>query len=283
MGVDIHGLNFLRYARKFGGFGPTVTLGRQGVHVSETRLAALLGPEAAKEKGAYAETLLERWFGASSVESIDYSDYEGAKILHDLNKPITDALVQKYGTVVDFGTLEHVFDIGQALRNCSRLCREGGQILHALPANNLCGHGLWQFSPELFFSLYSEANGYANTEIFLADLKDAKTWFAVDKPSEGRRITFKSSNEIYVLVRTELARADFSHQDVQQSDYVAVWTPEAGGAASPPSSLCPAARKNAAERPGVLAKAARAIAKSRGRLMRAPFIVPVAVSSCIDG
>ena len=281
MGVDLHGLNFLRYVRKYGDFGPTVTLGRQGVHVKQSKLTALMGPEAAREKGAYAETLLQRWFGASSVHSIDYSDYEGATILHDLNKPLPDDLLGKYASVVDFGTLEHVFDIGQALRNCSNLCREGGQILHVLPANNLCGHGLWQFSPELFFSLYSEANGYANTEIFLADLKDKKTWFAVEKPSEGRRVTFKSSNEIYVMVRTQRARADVSHQDVQQSDYVAVWKPDAGGA-SAKSALCAVAREKAAETPGVLAKAARAIAKSRGRLMRGPFIVPVAIAACVD-
>jgi hypothetical protein len=27
----------------------------------------------------------------------------------------------------------------------------GGEIIHVLPANNLCCHGFWQFWPELFF------------------------------------------------------------------------------------------------------------------------------------
>jgi len=66
--------------------------------------------------------------------------------------------------------MEHVFNASQGLKNVTRLCAPGGQIIHSLPANNFCNHGFWQFSPELFFSLYSDKNGYSETEIFLADV-----------------------------------------------------------------------------------------------------------------
>ena len=36
----------------------------------------------------------------------------------------------------------------------------GGVLYIATPANNHCGHGFYQFSPELFFSLLSPKNGF---------------------------------------------------------------------------------------------------------------------------
>ncbi len=65
-----------------------------------------------------------------------------------------------------------MFNIAQALENCVKLCKIGGQILQAVPANGECGHGFWQMSPELFFSLYSERNGFIETEVFIANLME---------------------------------------------------------------------------------------------------------------
>ena len=101
---------------------------------------------------------------------MDFSNYEGATILHDLNVKLKDGEMSKYDTVLDLGTLEHVYNISNALFNLSKLCKVGGQILHVLPANQMCGHGFWQISPELFFSLYSERNGYGQTRVYTADV-----------------------------------------------------------------------------------------------------------------
>jgi hypothetical protein len=104
------------------------------------------------------------------------------------------------------------------------LLKPGGQILHILPANNYCGHGFWQFSPELFFSLYSEENGYKSVEIFIADLTDWKHWYVAAKPKQGRRVEVSSSNPLYILVRAELHSQSFSHRRVFQSDYSYAWS-----------------------------------------------------------
>jgi 2-polyprenyl-3-methyl-5-hydroxy-6-metoxy-1,4-benzoquinol methylase len=66
-----------------------------------------------------------------------------------MNKPLPKTLHNKYDTVIDSGTLEHIFKAPEALEYCLLLCKPGGQILHMLPSNNWCGHGFWQFSPEL--------------------------------------------------------------------------------------------------------------------------------------
>ena len=217
MGIDLHTLNFLRYTRKKRAFGDTVTAARQGFHIlksytKDPDVLDMIAHLESSEGGRYCEPLLVRYFDATRVDSIDNSDYEGATFVCDMNEPIPKALHQRYDTVIDAGTLEHVFHISTALRNCSEMCKPGGQILHVLPANNFCGHGFWQFSPELFFSLYSPANGYDETEVF-----------QVREPEPGRRVNVHTSNRLYALVRTVRVAYHFSHKNVQQSDYLYKW------------------------------------------------------------
>lgn len=223
MGIDSHGLNLLRYARLSGEFGHTVMIGRQNVHESALNTQLSKRRPSQLPYGPFAEELLMEEFGASKIDSVDYSDFEGATILHDMNKPLSTDLRSSFQTVMDYGTLEHVFDVAQALKNVNALCdKDGGRILHVLPANNQCGHGFWQFSPELFFSLYSEENGFKNTEIFIASLINEKVWFRAIKPPAGQRLNIVSKERLYVLVLTTKT-ANSKNLVVQQSDYVAAW------------------------------------------------------------
>lgn len=224
MGIDVHGLSFLRYAKKLCNFGKTITIGRQAIDANESVVRTSIATNANYRNERYCEQLLIDYFGSTVVDSIDNSSFEGASIVHDMNQALPPNVQSLYETVIDGGCLEHIYNIPQALKNCSLLCKHGGQIVHILPANNFCGHGFWQFSPELFFSLYSVENGYQDTEVFLADLSDSSRWYKVRPPEGGRRVNVYSSTQIYVLVRTVLGRGAFSHSNVQQSDYVFEWT-----------------------------------------------------------
>ncbi len=223
MGLEYHGLSFLKYVSRQAPFGETLTIGRQEVHVSRPEMKAIMGDRVVTALATYCEPLLVEQFGATLVESVDNSAYEDATHVHNFNKPIPDDMKDRYDTVIDSGTLEHVFDIAQAFANCSALVRPGGQIIHVLPANNFCGHGFWQMSPELFFSLYSEKNGYRDTEVILAKLLNKRDWYKVHAPSNGGRVNVLSSEELYLLVRSVKAGAHTSQEDVQQSDYVVEW------------------------------------------------------------
>jgi len=223
MGIDIHGLNFLRYAKTKKPFGSVMTIGRQGLHVIEPIIKEIFQTSSGYKNHEYCEELLSKYFEATNVESVDNSNYEGATYVHDMNQPIPTGLAGRFDTVFDGGCLEHIYNAPQALKNCSLFCKPGGQILHVLPANNFCGHGFWQFSPELFFSLYSKSNGYADTQVFIADLSNTKQWYQVKEPANGQRVNVMSPNSLYVLVRTVLKDADFNHAHVQQSDYVFEW------------------------------------------------------------
>lgn len=129
MGVDTHAINhFIHVYNKFGSFGETVTLGRQGVHLKGSFYQSQIDQQLSSNDQQFCEKLLQSFFGAKNVDSIDNSDYEGATIIHDMNKPISADLNERYDTVIDVGTLEHVFDIAKALKNCSKICKVGGRL-----------------------------------------------------------------------------------------------------------------------------------------------------------
>jgi SAM-dependent methyltransferase len=224
LGIDVHALNFLRFASREQPLGEVATIGRQALNVPPFVLKRHLHLEKLPDFGPFCEDLLYRHFRAISVESYDNSSYENATYVRNMNKELQ--LDRQYDTVFDGGCLEHIYNAPQALLNVSNMCRPGGQILHVLPANNFCGHGFWQFSPELFFSLYSEKNGYLDTRVFVADLLDTESWYEVQKPENGRRAHVDSSTSLYLLVRTKRGFSAFSHSEVQQSDYVQLWTDE---------------------------------------------------------
>jgi hypothetical protein len=221
VGIGYHGLQLLRFAAKHAQFGRVATIGRQDLGLDRKEVCSLIGVKTGYEHEKYCDSLLLRHFRATCVDSWDYSDYEGASHIADMNKPLNERL-SAYDTVIDGGSLEHVYNAPQALLNVSELCRDGGQILHILPGNNFCGHGFWQFSPELFFSLYCGSNGYADTRIFLASEYRTDTWYEVIKPERGQRANVISFTPTFVLCRTVKARK-CCHDSVQQSDYIHIW------------------------------------------------------------
>lgn len=225
MGVDISGLKHLNYCKKYGSFGKTLTVGRQEIHIPPQKISEILGTTISYS--GYCEELLKKHFESTSVDSLDNSNYEDCTFVFDLNKIILDEnILDQYNTIIDLGTLEHVYNINNAFINISRMCKVGGQIIHVLPANNFCGHGFWQFSPELFFSLYNEKNGYSETEVFVLDTINTEKIEKLNNPTNGKRILVKNLNPCYVAVRTTLSSKKFDHTNVQQSDYVYLWNKE---------------------------------------------------------
>lgn len=224
MGLDFHGFTALVMTSSKKPLGKTVTLGRQGIHGIQQSVVEVLGKGAASNVSeTYCERLLVEHLGASEVDSIDITDYEGATFTHDMNTQIPEDLAGIYDTVVDLGTLEHIFDIRQALENVSQLCKPEGQILHVLPSDNFSGHGFWQFSPELFFSLYSLENGYRNTEVFLADLSDSTVWYKVLPLENGQRGRLHTDSPTYVIARTVKFNQALHRPTVNQADYEMAW------------------------------------------------------------
>ncbi len=98
-------------------------------------------------------------YGDVKVDVIDYAQYEGSEIVHDMSEPVPDTLRNQYDVVIDGGTTEHIFDIASGLFNCARMVKLGGVAYHNVPLNML-NHGFYNISPTLFFDFY-EDNGFA--------------------------------------------------------------------------------------------------------------------------
>lgn len=235
MGIDIHNLNLLAHARDLGvSFEQTIGIGRQAIfiedwEVEDHRRLRGLPPlrEPVRPAGAprYFEPLMQQWLGAAAADSVDASAYEHATLIHDMNQPwphdgaIGDAR-GRYDAVLDFGCLEHVFDFPTAWRNCVDLCRVGGHVLHVLPANNLSGHGFYQFSPELFFNLYQPSRGFELRGLWFAMKADRRHWWAVADPMQlRRRVNLCNAHEVYMLVLARKLREPGSLPPPLQSDY----------------------------------------------------------------
>ena len=74
-------------------------------------------------------------------------------------------------------------------------------MLHSLPANNLSGHGFYQFSPELFFNLYQPKNGFELRGVWFAMKSDQRHWWRVANPMQvKRRVKLRNSHEVYMMV-----------------------------------------------------------------------------------
>lgn len=125
------------------------------------------------------------------LDTFDYSDYEGANCLHDMNVPIPEKYKDKYSVVVDSGTLEHVFNYPLALRNAMSMVKVGGELILITPGNQYLDHGFYQFSPVLFYSILNKKNGYEIQEFMFADLEKSykKNLSRVDIYTEKERKT----------------------------------------------------------------------------------------------
>ncbi|MBC7769718.1 MAG: hypothetical protein H7124_13135 [Phycisphaerales bacterium] len=234
MGVDAGALGLMALARTSGAdFSRVVTIGRHRVNVSNDELETFFRQRNRPDLAArasdgslqgYCEQLLKSIFGAGIVQSIDASDYEQADIVHDMNTPILTS--EAFSLVLDFGTLEHVFNVPVAFDNVAKLCTPGAHILHVLPSNNFVGHGFYQFSPELFYQIYSPERGFAGTRVFASPASTPDLWYEVRAPRDvGARVDISSRDQLQLLVLTQKVGDPIPlvERPVQQSDYVVMW------------------------------------------------------------
>lgn len=249
MAFDTRGIRFLLHARKRGvAFGEVATLGRQTLLASRAELAALVPDfpmhEPAQSEavlaaaGGFAEPLL-RLLGARSITSFDVSDFEGATVRHDFNLPLPEGHDAHFDTVIDAGSLEHVFQFPVAMANLMRLVKPGGHLILITPTNHFSGHGFYQFSPELFYRVLAPENGFQVEAMLATELFPDSFWYEVPDPAAVRgRVIINSCCETYLCVlavRTRVCPVFASPP--QQSDYSALWQQGgAGGPAVPPAA-----------------------------------------------
>jgi hypothetical protein len=232
MGLDLAAVQLLCCAKSIGvDFSDTLTIGRQTIHSDPGVLLPTLsaiGISGEAVRGVrirdFGEPLF-RLLGAQQVCSLDASDYEGATYICDLNNPCSADLLQKFSLVHDGGSLEHVFNLPQALKNCMQMVRIGGHFVQITTANNFMGHGFWQLSPEAIYRTFSRENGYFIKVVLLHEVGRCGAWYQVVDPVIcGDRVELINRRRTYLctIAQRVADRAVFSVYP-QQSDYVANW------------------------------------------------------------
>jgi hypothetical protein len=180
----------------------------------------------------FAENFFRDILKFETVDSIDFSAYEGATIVHDLGEPLPPKFIGKFDLAVDGGTLEHVFNFPVAIGNLMKLVRVGGTIYLRGPCNNLCGHGFYQFSPELMHRVFATANGFEPIFVRVSkarypsvELTAGHAEYDVTDPEIARqRVNLVTSVPMLILVMARrVADIEPFRAKVLQSDYVSKW------------------------------------------------------------
>ena len=241
MGITIlNALFMIECSREGARFDSTLTLGRHGCFMTRRDLQRItrLLPSETKfvesikrgEVPMYMDDLY-RAMGAKSVDAMDASDFEGATIVQDLNEPLADRLRFRFDAVVDGGTLEHVFNVPMVFKNVADALKVGGHFFGILPANNLCGHGFYQFSADFFYRTFSAENGFKIRKLFVAPVYVAGRWldgpvFEVSDPEKMQgRVEIEGTGRMVFLVQAQkIEQRPVFAKWPQQSDYSTAWT-----------------------------------------------------------
>jgi hypothetical protein len=113
-----------------------------------------------------AKIFYEIFFAPSELQAVDF---EGTQIAQrqDLNHPIT--LNRRFDVVINHGTAEHIFNIGQVFRTVHDYTLPGGLMIHESPFTGWIDHGFYSLQPTLFYDL-ADFNQYLLYGMFVQDL-----------------------------------------------------------------------------------------------------------------
>src|SRR5664280_2530900 len=103
---------------------------------------------------------LSQYFATMGLHgtSLDLFDPR-SELRYDMNDPVPLNEHERYGTLIDIVSLEHVFDTRQCFENCLRMVAPGGHYLLHTPVNGYYGHGFHVFNPECLLGAFKQ-NGF---------------------------------------------------------------------------------------------------------------------------
>ncbi len=176
--LDIH-LDVLKKIKSLKGQGPVkmASLGYPDLLCSKKSISDLFGPDIINDLSfrpdsekilrwhAYENILpgvyeTSQFFRTIGIELIilDIAQIRGVEIIVDLNNPIQKSLEGIFDIIFDGGTVEHCFNIPQAMVNILSMLKIGGHIYHSNPLVML-NHGFYNLNPTFYSDFYID-NGH---------------------------------------------------------------------------------------------------------------------------
>ena len=111
----------------------------------------------------------------AKLDVIDVQKHRGDELIIDLNySNSTLALAGQYDLVIDNGTLEHCFNIGEALINTASLIKSNCAYVFHINPLLMINHGFYNICPTLLFDFYSQ-NHFRIHSIYATGVKSQKS------------------------------------------------------------------------------------------------------------
>jgi hypothetical protein len=192
-----------------------LSLGYPDLLATRAQLTSLFGAGIEMHLTARADSdAVNRWHGTAEIlpeiyetvaffdaigvtlDCIDISASRGFERIVDLNVPFPAEMQGAYHLVFDFGTMEHCFNIAQAMANGATALAAGGCILHLNPLN-MYNHGFYNFSPTFYADFYTQ-NGFEL--VFLTGIAGSVANPAPFEVSPGARFRQAPDNSNLIAV-----------------------------------------------------------------------------------
>lgn len=148
------------------------------------------GPEWADHRETPDPYDLFEQLGAK-LTCVDAIAHDGREVVADLNYPQE---LGQFDLVIDAGTTEHCFNVGQAIITAANAVKVDGLILHTNPVS-MGNHGFYNFNPTLFVDFY-RVNGF---EIVGLEVRDRSGEGNREKINATARFPLGNNWAIYCL------------------------------------------------------------------------------------
>lgn len=164
--------------------------------------------------------------GFDDIDIIDNAPMEGVNLQFDLNRSdLADATDRRYRLICDGGTLEHIFNVPNALKSVLDVLEVGGIAWHMMPVNGQIDHGFYQFSPTLIRDFYV-ANGFEFIALDFVEVEpsgDIRVQAYPPAPETCSRFVPRSGATYACFALMRKRATSTTSVAPQQSHYVQVW------------------------------------------------------------
>jgi hypothetical protein len=235
MGVDVYVLKFLCHCREmYGPFGRTLQLGRQHLpppgHLKTADAMfwsmASVRLRQDRRRGALCGDLFSS-LGSTEIVACDASPYEGATL-------ITTSTIrcrprpELFDTVIDGGSLEHIFIVPVALRNLMRLTGSGASSCRLTGQTIFLATGSTSQS-DFAFRVFSAENGFEMLGLYLVELNDRPGSSVRRIPPRwgGRSSLVELARHVHDVGGSQVNDVVPFRRWPQQTDYALAWRPTA--------------------------------------------------------
>jgi len=152
-----------------------------------------------------------------NIDVFDVYSHLGIERILDLNESLPFAYVDKYDLILDVGTLEHCFNVGQAFKNIMQMTKLNGSIFMAGPASKI-NHGFWNFNPTAYTDIFHQ-NGWVIKDLIgvkgttrdIGELVEHNLDYFIPDPENRKMYPNKPEEVIIMCIAKKVKQQEFQY------------------------------------------------------------------------